>query len=58
MDSVGAELGPVGIWTAQFDYQPAVKLRELPPRSNGSASARSGFRKVSGGNRSRMLGFF
>ena len=28
MDSVGAELGPVGIWTAQFDYQPAVKLRE------------------------------
>jgi probable F420-dependent oxidoreductase len=28
MDSLGAELGPVGIWTAQFDYQPAVKLRE------------------------------
>jgi len=22
------ELGPIGIWTAQFDYQPAAKVRE------------------------------
>jgi probable F420-dependent oxidoreductase len=28
MNSLAAELGPVGIWTAQFDYQPAVELRE------------------------------
>jgi probable F420-dependent oxidoreductase len=28
MDSSGTELGPIGIWTAQFDYQPAVKARD------------------------------
>jgi probable F420-dependent oxidoreductase len=28
MNSSSMELGPVGIWTAQFDYQPAAKVRE------------------------------
>jgi probable F420-dependent oxidoreductase len=28
MNSSSMELGPIGIWTAQFDYQPAAKVRE------------------------------
>jgi probable F420-dependent oxidoreductase len=28
MNSSSVELGPIGIWTAQFDYQPAAKARE------------------------------
>ena len=28
MNSSPMELGPIGIWTAQFDYQPAAKARE------------------------------
>jgi probable F420-dependent oxidoreductase len=28
MNSTSMELGPIGIWTAQFDHQPAVKARE------------------------------
>jgi probable F420-dependent oxidoreductase len=28
MNSSSMELAPIGIWTAQFDYQPAAKLRE------------------------------
>jgi probable F420-dependent oxidoreductase len=28
MDSSSMELGPIGIWTAQFDYQPASRVRE------------------------------
>ncbi|HEY6382563.1 MAG TPA: hypothetical protein VIY07_12260, partial [Pseudolabrys sp.] len=28
MDSSSTELGPIGIWTAQLDYQPAAKARE------------------------------
>src|SRR5918995_6518805 len=28
MNSSSMELGPIGIWTAQFDYQPATKARE------------------------------
>ncbi|HEU4340717.1 MAG TPA: LLM class F420-dependent oxidoreductase [Candidatus Binatia bacterium] len=28
MNSSSIELGPIGIWTAQFDYQPAAKVRE------------------------------
>jgi probable F420-dependent oxidoreductase len=28
MNSSSMEVGPVGIWTAQFDYQPAAKVRE------------------------------
>ena len=28
MTTPSIELGPIGIWTAQFDYQPAVKVRE------------------------------
>ena len=28
MNSSSKELAPIGIWTAQFDYQPAAKLRE------------------------------
>jgi probable F420-dependent oxidoreductase len=28
MNSSSIELGPIGIWTAQFDYQPAAKARE------------------------------
>jgi probable F420-dependent oxidoreductase len=28
MNSSSMELGPIGIWTAQFDYQPAAKARE------------------------------
>lgn len=28
MNSSSTELGPIGIWTAQFDYQPAAKVRE------------------------------
>ena len=28
MNSSSMELGPIGIWTAQFDYQPAAKVRD------------------------------
>ena len=28
MNSSAMELGPIGIWTAQFDYQPAAKAQE------------------------------
>jgi probable F420-dependent oxidoreductase len=28
MNSSSMELGPIGIWTAQFDYHPAAKIRE------------------------------
>src|SRR4029434_5060113 len=28
MNTSSMEVGPVGIWTAQFDYQPAAKARE------------------------------
>ena len=28
MNSSSMEVGPIGIWTAQFDYQPAAKARE------------------------------
>ena len=28
MNSSSMELGPIGIWTAQFDYQPATKAQE------------------------------
>ncbi|MBI3001626.1 MAG: LLM class F420-dependent oxidoreductase, partial [Deltaproteobacteria bacterium] len=28
MNSSSMELGAIGIWTAQFDYQPAAKARE------------------------------
>ena len=28
MNSSSIELGPIGIWTAQFDYQPAAKVRD------------------------------
>jgi probable F420-dependent oxidoreductase len=28
MNSVSMELGPIGIWTAQLDYQPAAKVKE------------------------------
>lgn len=28
MTTPSIELGPIGIWTAQFDYQPTVKVRE------------------------------
>jgi hypothetical protein len=28
MNSSSMEVGPIGIWTAQFDYQPAAKVRE------------------------------
>ena len=28
MNSSPMELGPIGIWTAQFDYQPATKAQE------------------------------
>ncbi len=28
MNTSSMELGPIGIWTAQFDYQPAGKVRE------------------------------
>jgi probable F420-dependent oxidoreductase len=28
MDSSSMDLGPIGIWTAQFDYQPASRVRE------------------------------
>jgi probable F420-dependent oxidoreductase len=28
MNSSSVELGPIGIWTAQFDYHPAAKVRE------------------------------
>ncbi|HKX50218.1 MAG TPA: LLM class flavin-dependent oxidoreductase, partial [Candidatus Binatia bacterium] len=28
MNSSAMELGPIGIWTAQFDYQPAAKVRD------------------------------
>ena len=29
MNSSSIELGPVGIWTAQLDYQPAAKAKEV-----------------------------
>ena len=28
MNASSMEVGPIGIWTAQFDYQPAAKVRE------------------------------
>jgi probable F420-dependent oxidoreductase len=28
MNSLAKELGPIGIWTSQFDYQPAAKARK------------------------------
>src|SRR5207237_1688940 len=28
MNSSAMELGPIGIWTAQFDYQPAARAQE------------------------------
>jgi len=28
MNSSSINLGPIGIWTAQFDYQPAAKVRD------------------------------
>ena len=28
MNSLSMELGPIGIWTAQLDYQPAAKAQE------------------------------
>jgi probable F420-dependent oxidoreductase len=28
VNSTGTQLGPIGIWTAQFDHQPAVKAQE------------------------------
>jgi probable F420-dependent oxidoreductase len=28
MNSLSMDLGPIGIWTAQFDFQPAAKARE------------------------------
>ncbi|MGH7834637.1 MAG: LLM class flavin-dependent oxidoreductase, partial [Candidatus Binatia bacterium] len=28
MNSTATQLGPIGIWTAQFDYQPAGKAQE------------------------------
>ncbi len=27
MNSLPMELGPIGIWTAQLDYQPAAKAK-------------------------------
>jgi probable F420-dependent oxidoreductase len=31
MNSSSMELGPIGIWTAQLDYQPAAKAKEAAP---------------------------
>ena len=28
MNSSSMELGPIGIWTAQFEYQPAAKAQQ------------------------------
>ena len=35
MSSSSVELGPIGIWTAQFDYHPAAKVREAAGELDG-----------------------
>ena len=35
MNSSSVELGPIGIWTAQFDYHPAAKVREAARELDG-----------------------
>ena len=39
MNSSSMEVGPIGIWTAQFDYQPAAKARSC--RGTRTARVRS-----------------
>ena len=58
MNSSSMELGPIGIWTAQFDYQPGGKVREAAGKLDRLVSGRSGTPKVSAANRLRMQPYF
>ena len=46
MNSSSIELKPIGIWTAQLDYQPVAKARKLPRSSSSSGLEPSGSLKA------------
>ena len=58
MNSSSMEVGPIGIWTAQFDYQPAAKAREAAAELEQLGFGAIWFPKVWVANRSRMPRYF
>ena len=58
MNSSSMELGPIGIWTAQLDYQPAPKAKEAAAELEQLGFGAIWFPKVWAAKRSPMLRYF